>query len=80
MEIFGIVASLVTIIILGALGLLLFAFKDMWDANKKIKRLSRMAGSMPKHRWLIRMGMEEQAIYFNAFGVRLFNYKPDKWY
>ncbi|KKM23072.1 hypothetical protein LCGC14_1618990 [marine sediment metagenome] len=66
------------------LGLILYfmmlLFRDLWRANKENKRISVIAGSMTKHRWLLKLGMREHAVYFNAFGMRSRSYSPFKWY
>lgn len=80
MEIFDIISNMIVAI---AVGFALYFFKDIWNLKRETKRLSLMVGSMPKHRWLLKMGMKEQAKYFNAFGMRSSHDKPNKfgmWY
>jgi len=76
MEIFDIIVAI-------AIGFALYSIKDLWYLKRETRRLSLMVGSMPKYRWLLKMGLKEQAEYFNAFGMRSSNIKPNKfgmWY
>lgn len=63
-----------------AIGIMLFSIKSIWRSNKEIKRYSLIGKDMPKYRWLMQMGMQEQAKHFNAFGLRSKKYKPSMWY
>ncbi len=77
MEIFEIINNIIIAI---ALGFALFSIKDLWKTSKEAKRLSVITRSMLKHRWLVKMGMVEQAKHFNAFGLRFNNHNPFVWY
>lgn len=79
MEIVDIVSNIIVVI---AMGVMLYSFKGIWNLNRETKRLFFIAGAMSKHRWLLKMGMKEQARHFNAFGLRS-GYNPNKfgmWY
>lgn len=69
-----------TIIIAIALGLLMVSFRDFWKANRDNKKISVMSENMSKHRWLLKLGMREHAVHFNAFGMRSKSGRPGKWY
>ncbi len=79
MEIVDIISNMIVVI---AMGFMLRSFKNIWDLKRETKRLSFITGAMSKHRWLLKMGMKEQARHFNAFGLRS-GYNPNKfgmWY
>lgn len=52
------------------LTVLIFSFRNLWKVNKEHKRMSIIAGSISKHEWLLKLGMREHAVYFNASGLR----------
>lgn len=63
-----------------ALGWLMVWFRDLWKANRENKKISIMAENMFKHRWLLKLGMREHAVHFNAFGMRSRSDRPGAWY
>ncbi len=48
----------------------LWALKNAWSSIRETKRISIILKDFPKNRWLLKMGMREQATCFNAFGLR----------
>ncbi|KKL48561.1 hypothetical protein LCGC14_2324240 [marine sediment metagenome] len=63
-----------------AIGVMLFYMKDIWKSSREIKRFSKIGRDMSKYRWLMKAGMQEQAKYFNAFGLRSKKHNPFMWY
>ena len=63
-----------------AIGVMLFSMKDIWKSSREIKRFSKIGRDMRKYRWLMQMGMYEQAKHFNAFGLQSKNYNSFMWY
>lgn len=63
-------------IIVISIGVILSSIRSIWKSNIEIKRFSKIGRDMPKYRWLIQMGMQEQAKHFNAFGLRSKNHNP----
>ena len=55
------------LIIVIAMGVILFSIKDIWKSSREIKRFSKIGRDMSKYHWLIQMGMIEKAKNFNAF-------------
>jgi len=48
----------------------LWALRNAWNSAREAKRISTIVKDFPKSRWLLKMGMREHAICFNAFGLR----------
>lgn len=60
--------------------IVVYSIIDLWQSNIGLKRLSKIHNDMPRHSWLMMMGMHEQAQYFNAFGLGTKNHKSFMWW
>ena len=59
---------------------MLFSIKNIWKDSIEIRRFSKIGKAMSKYRWLMQMGMQEQAKSFNAFGLRQKKHNLFMWY
>ncbi len=52
------------------MGYAMWSLVNAFKLKMKFKRTSSILTHYPEHRWLIKMGMYEQAKHFNNFGLR----------
>lgn len=64
--------NIITII---AIGVIVYSIINVFKSFREIRRLSKVGNDMSRYRWLLQMGMQEQAKHFNAFGLRIKNHK-----
>jgi len=69
--------DIITII---AIGVVIYSIINAFKSFREIRRLNKVGNDMSRYQWLIQMGMQEQAIHFNAFGLRTKNHKSFEWF
>lgn len=52
------------------MGYAIWSLKNVFVTYIKFKRTSSILTHYPEHKWLMKMGMYEQAKHFNNFGLR----------
>ena len=63
-----------------AIVVMLSSIRSIWKSNTEIRKMSKICKDIPEYRWLMEMGMEEQARHFNAYGIRQKNhYQHTRW-